>query len=131
MLSRVQVVLLEFWATKSTFEEYEYKMHRSTISSIVLRFEDVFVCLAYEKIVVWSFSIVLRWKRASEVDLELMSIVLRFWTSYYDLRVIWFFPIKAKLISEARVRNFREKRRLLELDHWAEGGRPSKLIAGY
>jgi len=60
-------------------------MYRSTISSIVLRFEDVFIFLATKKIVVWSFSIVLRWKGASDVDLELMrhrttilGIVVRF-----------------------------------------------------
>jgi len=34
---------LSFELQKDTFEEHEYRMHRSTISSIVLRFEDFFL----------------------------------------------------------------------------------------
>ena len=69
---------------KDTFEEYEYRMHRSTISSIVLRFEDVFYLPGHWK----NRSTILqhlRWKGASELDLELMrhrttilGIVVRF-----------------------------------------------------
>ena len=41
MLSRVQGVLHELWGTKNAFQDDEYRKHRSTISGIVLRFEDI------------------------------------------------------------------------------------------
>jgi len=59
------------------------------------------------------------------------AIVLRFTASEYNFRVDGNFPIKGKLFTEGRGRNFRERNWLLELEIWREGGRPSKLISDY
>ena len=59
------------------------------------------------------------------------AIVPWFTTSEYDFRVSGNFPIKRKLFSEGRGRNFGERNLLLEQEISREGAKQSKLISGY
>ena len=122
---------LSFELQKDTFEEHEYKMHCSTISSIVLRFEDFFHLSGHWKYRSRIFQHRTRWKGASELDLELMrhrttilGIVVRF---VCDL----IFSYKSQTHFWGKEENFGERNWLLEQEIWREGGRPSKLISGY
>jgi len=110
---------------KGLFCNSEAGQNRAPIWRIVVRLWSDFETFVSGKIGARFLGIGLRFQIRS------CAIVLRCCRSEHDFSVSGKFPIKGKSISERRVRNFGDKNWLLELDHWADGGSPSKLIASY